>query len=319
MICPKCQYELEDSANYCSRCGKKLNSTRNTDLWGFSYRKELQENKFLRAHLGEEDIKIFNKKISILAAIFGPFYMIYRRLWSQGFIIIILYILSYQYLPADIGILFRVGFNLFLGIRFNENYIEEMIVRINRLKKKNPNITEEELLLLCKNTPDTTNIGAIIVLILIYFILLALLQSKGVKLEDQVQEGMIDNNHISYQIPKETIIKTNYNNYQHFSYEENNKKCYVTIYSQYMTKNEKEYLVDVSNNHSNYKQSNTEEVTINNFVWLQKNFEKTSAYQDFYLMKYPEDGRIYEMRFDTSEKGSCESIKKIILDSLTYK
>lgn len=318
MICPKCQKELEEDAIYCSKCGTKINSKRNQSLWGFSYRKELQENEFLKAYLAEET-SAFKKKVSILAALFGPFYLIYRRLWAQGFIIIILYILSYQYLPTDIGILFRVGFNLFLGFRFNENYVEEVLVRINRLKKQNPNITDEELLLLCKNTPDTTNIGAIIIITLIYFILLALLQSKGVKLEEQLIEGSIDNNHINYQIPKETIIKTNYNNYQHLSYEENNKKCYVTIYSQYMTKNEREYLVDVTNNHSNYRQSDIEEITINNVVWLKRTFEKSNAYQEFFLTKYQDDGRVYEMRFDTSEKGSCETIKKVILDSLTYK
>ena len=318
MVCTKCKTELEEDAEYCKNCGKKVNSKRNKSLWGFSYNKEIEKDEYLTSYLGS-DIDIFKKRISIYGILLGPFYLIYRRLFPQAFIILILYILSYEYLPSDIGILFRVGFNLFLGINFNSYYVEEVKTKINRIKKQNNNLSKEEVLLKLKNTKVITSFGVVIISVLIYFIVLALLQSKGVEQKEVKSKDQIDNNHLSYRIPKEAQIKTNYNNYQHFSYEYNNNKCYITIYSQYISKNEKEYLEDISNNHNNYRQSNIKEETINNIVWLQRSFEKTDAYQDFYLMKYKEDNRIYEMRFDSSKKEYCDKIKKDIISSIKYK
>lgn len=315
MICTKCKNELEEDAKYCNKCGQKINSNKN---WGFSYNKEIKNDEYLNAYLGD-DISLFEKKISIFAILLGPFYLLYRKLFAQSFIILVIYILSYQYLPPDIGIIFRVCFNLYLGINFNNYYLEEVKTNIKRIKKKNQELSKEELLLKLKQASPTTNIGLIILIILLYFIILALLQSKGIKTMDKATKDSIENNHLSYFIPKEAEIKTNYNNYQHFSYEDNKKKCYITIYSQYMTKNEEEYLADISNNHNKYRQSDIKEVEINKVIWLQRSFEKTNAYQDFYLMKYKDDNRLYEMRFDSSEKDACNEIKSIIIKSISYK
>jgi len=118
MYCPKCHKKIANNIKYCNYCGHKV-SKENThenqvkyskkysnasediktheDLFSYSllysnmYKNKVTSNEdYLKAYIGKNYEIIRKEKLSISAFIFGPFYLIYRKMWLSALLVFLL-------------------------------------------------------------------------------------------------------------------------------------------------------------------------------------------------------------------------------------
>ena len=268
---------------------------------------------------------------SIFAAIFGPFYCLYRKLWTEGIILLIIYIASYRYLSDNVGMLLRITLNIILAFKFNHLYANEVEKRVQNIKRENQDFTSQEILEACKRKGGTVKIGVIFFFIIIYFSCITiLLLYNDVKTEVETAktenntETQIDYNsnydqvyQLTYQTPQETEKRSNSANYKHYSYTNENGKCYITIKAHSTGYNETEFLTIMTRPYSNYTHGPIVQEQFNELTWYKKILDNESMYRTYYVLKKDSNSYLYEMEFysKTEQKEACREPIDTIMKS----
>lgn len=278
--------------------------------------KVTSDEDYIKAYIGKTDSKWFNQQFSIPEAILGPFYYLYRKQFPQAIILIILYIASYRYM-GDNSLFIRFGINIILAFIFNKNYLKEVNRRVNIIKKQNQNATSDELLEKCKRQGGTLTAVQVLAAMAIYFITIIVITTIKSPEIEQVHVEKIDNGIITYTIPEGMITKTYYNNYQHFIKTTDNGSCTLTVTNDYTTKEEDIFVKEQVNEYfSEYKQSNIEEMEINQLKWKYIILTKDNITRNIYVLK--DKNTIYEISF-SEENDACANDRNIILNSIQRK
>ena len=316
MYCEKCHTKLEKKATVCKQCGKKTNARKKSSFWGsFSYGEQL-DSQYIKAYIGK-NYKWFKNSFSIPGALFGPLYCLYRKQWKIGIPNMILLILINLYIPESLSTLLRLIINMIIAFSFNQLYIKDIQKSIEMIKKQNPNTTEEEINKICKKEGKPLNIMMITSIALLYFFLIVIIQNKDIIKLTQTKNTTLTNNHLTYKVPNNIIIKTNYTNYQHLIHKKENDSCYITVSNQLDSKTEKEYLMDIINNKYFDKHSHIKEIEVNEIKW--HHVEITSMNQmDIYVTKKEDTNQIYELSFLSRTNYSCKEDIDIILESASW-
>ncbi len=257
------------------------------------------------------NIDWFKSKISFPAIIFGPFYYFYRKLFAQGFIISIIYLITYKYLSTDIGMIARLIINFYLGFTFNQKYLIEANRRVDFIKGQNPDKTGEELIEECSKKGGTIKPQIVVLIFIIYFMVIALLQVKEIEPKEEVKQ-VVTNNQMTYQLPPNTEEKAYYTNYQHYIH----NSCYITVSVQSTSKPEKDYLVEQSYNFSDYANQGITTKIINENNWLVQTLESVNSDIIFYVTKI--DNKIYEIKFESKRRNSCSIEEDIVINSVKF-
>lgn len=214
MICPKCNSIIDNNSTFCSNCGKRLNTT---DL--------------LKSFVGKNYLEILNSTFSVPAALFGSFYLLSRKMYFKGIIIIIGLILLIGYYNIELALLITIITHLSLGFIFKKLYLNFSQKKIDEIQLNNPNSTTTELLEICKKEGGFVHTFAAIPIGIILITSL-FIENKFNNVENSIVKQLNkSSNDLTYNISSE-FKKGKYNtsNYQHYLYyDNNNNNCTITI------------------------------------------------------------------------------------------
>lgn len=154
-----------------------------------SYGKYSFENEeLLRTYVGDKYEKFMTKKFNFWAFLFGPFYLLYRKMYLYGFLLSLFLSITNSYLvkinlntvniaesflinvnwqSTGIILVFDLILSLLMGVAFNRLYIGTCVNDIVRLKREYPTLDTNEL---CRKKGGTSIGIAIVANIVIYIV-----------------------------------------------------------------------------------------------------------------------------------------------------
>lgn len=144
----------EEKKENINNINNKINSTASLD------------EKLLNIYIGNNYEKIIKEKFLIPALFLQYFYVFYRKVYIPGIIYTILITIT----PSNLVYIWIIV-GIFLGIFFNKLYISYAKNRINKIKEENKNLSENELLNLCKQKGGTSVLSAILIPLAIAYVI----------------------------------------------------------------------------------------------------------------------------------------------------
>ena len=133
-----------------------------TDSYGkYNYDNE----ELLKTYVGEKYPDFMTKSFNVWAFLFGPFYLLYRKMYLYGFLLSLFFaIINNYFIKIDlktsiIVLVFDLILCIVVGLSFNRLYIGLCINEVNRLKRDYPTLDTNEL---CKKYGGTSIILAIL-------------------------------------------------------------------------------------------------------------------------------------------------------------
>lgn len=165
MFCGKCGSQVESNQTYCASCGNPLSNNNNVQE-NISYHQEQGslDEKLLEDYIGNNYNKITSEKFSFSAFFLSSAYLLYRKLYLYGILLMVVSNILLKIIGNMSNILIFI-FIIVLGINFNKWYVEYAKKQVTKIKNQNQSATYEVLKQKCK-TAGGTNIG---IALLIYF------------------------------------------------------------------------------------------------------------------------------------------------------
>ncbi len=229
MFCPKCHSDIQDSKNFCPRCGEELskkkknynfsNMNKFSTISTFNYKNDIKELKnkiednsknieitegkdkiisksdhneshesqdnysrkysntpkddhdtshndqynysyeysnmsnetinsdedYTKAYVGPYYKQIKSEQFNIFALLFGPLYLIYRKLYFKAFIIIFLEIVL-QDIYSPLSTFITLVINIYLSFNFKKIYFNEVEKRVSEIRTLNEDKTSTEII-----------------------------------------------------------------------------------------------------------------------------------------------------------------------------
>ena len=178
MICLNCKKETK--SNVCPYCGHVNNEKvleylndpnvkRNIDQYNQNVTESFFDNntdssivnvfnsnnsdniKYIQAFIGDKYNDFINGGISWCVLLFGYIYIAYRKMYGYALFIFLIFSIINIFLNSFFAALFWI----FIAFRFKDKYILFANNEVNILKKEHINISEEELLLICRKKGGT--------------------------------------------------------------------------------------------------------------------------------------------------------------------
>ena len=241
----------------------------------------------------KELIKIIKKSIerlplSILTLLFGPFYLLYKKIYTPAIITLILYIATSIYLSFELNIIIKILINIFLSIKYKDTKKEHIKPYI------------------------------LIIVIIIYLLIVRVINIDRFNNYNKT-DNSIDK--MSYKIPYNIKEYDSSKNNKYYVLDNKIKgKCFITISSNNsnMYSNPEEYISDSLKFETNYKKSNIKNEKINNITWTKQILKNNKSIKELYVTKY--DNTIYEIKFEsTNSNNICNKYKKKLLKTIKIK
>ena len=125
--CPICGVELING--YCAVCGYGLQHFRNNS----NNIDQVDKNDMVKAFIGKNAEKLSTKNWNWSAFLLSPVYFVYRKLYKEFFVLLIL-IIALNFLMYYISIPFAaVLFSAILGLVFNKLYMKHVNKKVNAI------------------------------------------------------------------------------------------------------------------------------------------------------------------------------------------
>jgi len=230
--------------------------------------------------------------LSILTLLFGPFYLLYKKLYTPAIITLILYIASSLYLTFEINVILKLLINLFLSFKYYKE-----------LKKNKKNI----------------NILIPILILVLYIVIICVINIKAVE-HYKSTDNHIEN--MTYEIPSNIKEYKSTKDHKYFIINDHKKgNCIITISANNsnMYSIPEEYISDSQKFVTDYTKSKIKQVKIKNNTWTKQTLKKDMSIIELYVIK--DDNVIYEIKFESSNSKNdlCESSKLELLKSIKIK
>lgn len=349
MYCPKCHKKIANNIKYCNYCGHKV-SKENThenqvkyskkysnasediktheDLFSYSllysnmYKNKVTSNEdYLKAYIGKNYEIIRKEKLSISAFIFGPFYLIYRKMWLSALLVFLLICILINYTTSEITMFIEMLIHLYLGLKINSIYMQSAERKVDEIKISNPDKSSTELLDLCKSKGGTSLLIVIISLIIILIITTELIiktpKDKAVKISTENKIYTLDK--LNYQINNNVNASNNNNNdYHHYTYTDNNSSCSFSILTNKYTniyKTANDYL---SKNITDENKYNLSTIYLGNNDWATTTIYDNSKEQKYYATIYNNKIYIIEIKINKDNQSTCKIIENNLLNSILF-
>lgn len=261
------------------------------------------EEKYLKAYMGENYKKIKKNQFSIITLIFGPLHLIYKRMYILGIILLGVLGITFYY-NKEVGLLLTIITNLILAYKYNSLYYEHAKKKIDEICISNPNKTEEELEEICKQKGKPF-IALVLFIIFFFMIAFSLIPYLFIK-EDNTIEDIKENkiHDLSYQIPKGFQLGS-YSSKEYISYHYQKEKdhCIINIKVSSNT-NIKQYVTTY------YKEDYTtlQKEVINNWNW--RRTDKN------YIIEI--NNLVYDVYYEAIDNSSCSKLKEEFISSLDF-
>lgn len=131
------------------------------------------EEKVLANYVGINYFKIKYNDFSVPAFFFSFIYMIYRKIYVASLLWMIIIIIGI-FLPLKIIMGLSILLMIIFGFTFNKIYINYAKEKVNKIKINHPNISDDEMIKLCKANGGTS-IGAAIIAVIVISVMQLLL------------------------------------------------------------------------------------------------------------------------------------------------
>lgn len=267
------------------------------------------DDKYVKAYIGQNYQSIKKMKFSFPALIFGPWYLLYRKVWGYAIAIIIISIAAQFLLTSDLKDFVNIIMNIFVACKFQSIYMKQAEDKVEQIKQQNLDKTTNELLDICRKKGGTsTKAPAIIIisaLILIPIIAMYVYTNDTVDVENEnnneiVEEVEEENNEFTYTIPQGFIKAYGSGFYNRFEYQVNNSiKCNLTVDKTTLIRNypdEKTYLEKKMNIVANTTNQPIPvmSLNLNGKNWKYMNIETPQRSETMYA--YKTDKEIYVIK-----------------------
>ena len=162
MKCKKCGADLVGNAKFCINCGASVSDSKekvnnSKEKVNNSY----EDEELLKVYIGNNYEKIIKKGFNFPAFFIPNYYLLYRKCYSYFFI----YLFVLMFFP-----IFMLPAAIFLGIMFNEMYVNQAKNEVTKAKIYNSYNVEDAL----KRKGGTSIIGPIVYTIVWVIIILLL-------------------------------------------------------------------------------------------------------------------------------------------------
>ena len=267
------------------------------------------DDKYVKAYIGQNYQSIKRMKFSFPALIFGPWYLLYRKVWGYAIAIIIISIAAQFLLTSDLKDFVNIIMNIFVACKFQSIYMKQAEDKVEQIKQQNLDKTTNELLDICRKKGGTsTKAPAIIIissLILIPIIAMYVYTNDTVDVENEnnnevVEEVEEENNDFTYNLPQGFIKAYGSGFYNRFEYQVNNSiKCNLTVDKTTLIRNypdEKTYLEKKMNIVANTTNQPIPvmSLNLNGKNWKYMNIETPQRSETMYA--YKTDKEIYVIK-----------------------
>lgn len=267
------------------------------------------DDKYVKAYIGQNYQSIKKMKFSFPALIFGPWYLLYRKVWGYAIAIIIISIAAQFLLTSDLKDFVNIIMNIFVACKFQSIYMKQAEDKVEQIKQQNLDKTTNELLDICRKKGGTsTKAPAIIIisaLILIPIIAMYAYTNDTVDVENEnnneiVEEVEEENNAFTYTLPQGFVKAYGSGFYNRFEYQVNNSiKCNLTVDKTTLIRNypdEKTYLEKKMNIVANTTNQPIPvmSLNLNGKNWKYMNIETPQRSETMYA--YKTDKEIYVIK-----------------------
>ena len=116
--------------------------------------------------MGKNAEKLKDGGISGYTLLFGPIYILYRKMWLLGLISAGIIILANIFLKSYSLIVLLV-ISIILSFKFKDLYLNYVKEKVNKIKRENTDKSKEELMIICSKKGGTSLLP-VIALIIIY-------------------------------------------------------------------------------------------------------------------------------------------------------
>lgn len=191
--CLKCGSSVKVNENFCGKCGTALynNQTIQNNI--------INDDELIDAYIGPNATKLKNGTFSANTFFFGIFYILYRKMWIMGILLFVVNQIVEFCLPS-FSFVISLTLNIIISIEFKKIYLKHVIDEVNKIKQENPNISQEQLLQICKKKGGIS-ILSILILGLLYVILVIfslMIYDPVNEIEDETKTYYIKNIDSSY-------------------------------------------------------------------------------------------------------------------------
>ena len=164
--CPNCGKEM--SGEFCSNCGypKSNNTTINRD-------------ELLNAYASKNANKVYNRRWNWSAFFFGPVYYLYRKMWIEGLILLILnYIVNNFISNGIVSFILVIVIGVVASLLFSKLYTKKANHKIDLILSTNP--SRDQALLECQRRGGTAVWVAVIVGLIYGFALIIFIAALAI-------------------------------------------------------------------------------------------------------------------------------------------
>ena len=191
--CLKCGSSVKVNENFCGKCGTALynNQTIQNNI--------INDDELIDAYIGPNATKLKNGTFSANTFFFGIFYILYRKMWIMGILLFVVNQIVEFCLPS-FSFVISLTLNIIISIEFKKIYLKHVIDEVNKIKQENPNISQDQLLQICKKKGGIS-ILSILILGLLYVILVIfslMIYDPVNEIEDETKTYYIKNIDSSY-------------------------------------------------------------------------------------------------------------------------
>lgn len=278
--------------------------------------------EYLNAFLNTTEESIAKEYISAPTLLFGPFFYIYKKMWSYSLYFFLIYVLADLIPNPSLSILTKATSNIIFAILYRFQYLKHAKNQVDKIINYNEDKSKDEIIKLCKIKGKSIDIKIIIIIILIYIgsIILLKTDKKERKLEENLKEKDNIIIKMTYKIPDEFENKNHEDYYRYYTYTKDSEMCFITIKSPRQTtyNNAINYLKETSKADTEYKiKENNEVKTSTGAIWNSLLLENDDSIKKYYALKYYND--IYEITFESiSNKTTCDKYINSILENIKF-
>lgn len=130
------------------------------------------DDKYIKSYIGKNYTQIKKSKFSLPAFFFGPWYLLYRKIWNYSFITIIISFAAKILLEENLSSLTDIIISIVLATKFQQIYFQEAEKQVELIKQQNLDKTTTELLNECSKKGKTSILRPIVIYILLQILII---------------------------------------------------------------------------------------------------------------------------------------------------
>ena len=289
---------------------------------------DINKEELVKAYVGNKYDQL-KSGLSFGALLFSWGYLLYRKMYKLGYIILGVYILVigmsfYFYTRSSLINLINILISVYLGIKFKELYISDVNRKVDEIISKNSNASYDELIDICKKNGGTSIVAIILYIVIGIFVYCWSFADIVLKM-NKYQKGLltISNETISqFELKSEDNYSSGKYEYGEIKYvysdKYNNCSITVTLTDEFVLSDNSDVDLLAKKFLSKVYKYNIADIIISNYV--NKNDISFNYYVDgnmyYYLYFDNKRGEIVAFDVGKNRGGTCSNYMNNIVDAM---